>query len=300
LSNADLERMVDTSDEWIRQRTGIVERRIAEDERTSTLAIAAAKDALSKTALSPEQIELIIVATTTPDSAFPAVAALVKEAIGARSAAAFDLEAACSGFVYALVVAGQFLETGVYRHALVIGAEVMSGLVDWTDRNTCVLFGDGAGAVVLGSTRREVGVLGFVLGADGSGKDILYVPPAKNGSKALIQMDGREVYKFACRIMTKATKQAAKRGGISVADISLLIPHQANYRIIETVAKNLNLNPGQVFVNLDRYGNTSAASIHIALAEAAEQGRLKPGDNVVLVGFGAGLTWGAAVVKWSK
>ncbi len=311
LTNDDLAQRVDTSDEWIRTRTGIAARRIADArESTATLAIRAARHALSVAGLAPAKLDLIIVATATPEYTFPSTACLVQDALGAAHAAAFDLSAGCSGFVYALGLAAQTIQAGAQRNVLVIGAETLSRIVDWKDRSTCVLFGDGAGAVVLQATEGEGGVLASVLGADGSGGDLLILPgggsrkPASSTSYAngehFIHMDGREVYRFATRIMARAAREALSAAGLRLADVALFIPHQANIRIIQSAARELNLPPERVYVNLQRYGNTSAASIPIAICEAVEEGRLQPGDNVVLVGFGAGLTWGAVVVRWGR
>jgi 3-oxoacyl-[acyl-carrier-protein] synthase-3 len=310
LTNDDLSRMVDTSDEWIRARTGVRERHIAsEQETTASMSIAAAREALRVADADPAKIDLIIVGTVTPEHAFPATACLVQDALGARQSAAFDLSAGCSGFVYALGMASHAIEAGAYQTALVIGAETLSRIVDWTDRRTCVLFGDGAGAVVLQASKHPGGVLSSVLGADGSGGDWLMLPgggsrfpptleSVANGMHYL-QMDGRRVYRFATKVMVRATHQALGKAGLSPHDLSLLIPHQANQRIIDSAAKGLKLEDSKVFVNLDRYGNTSSASIPIALCDALEAGRVKRDDTLVLVGFGAGLTWAAATVRWS-
>jgi 3-oxoacyl-[acyl-carrier-protein] synthase-3 len=310
LTNDDLSRMVDTSDEWIRTRTGVRERHIAsEQETTASMSIAAAREALRVADADPAKIDLIIVGTITPEYAFPATACLVQDALGARQAAAFDLSAGCSSFVYALGIASHAIEAGAYQMALIIGAETLSRIVDWTDRRTCVLFGDGAGAVVLQASKHPGGVLSSVLGADGSGGDLLILPGGGsrfpptpesviNGMHYL-HMDGRRVYRFAAKIMVRATQQALGRAGLSPQDLSLLIPHQANQRIIDSAAKGLKLEDSKVFVNLDRYGNTSSASIPIALCEAVEAGHVKRDDTLVLVGFGAGLTWAAATVRWS-
>jgi 3-oxoacyl-[acyl-carrier-protein] synthase-3 len=311
LTNDDLSRMVDTSDEWIRTRTGIRERHLAEDgETTSSMAVQAGQQALEVAGLSPTQLDLIVVATVTPDYLFPATACLVQDTLGATGAVAFDLSAGCSGFVYGLSVAAHLLSAGVYQTALVIGAETLSRITDWTDRDTCVLFGDGAGAVVLQAGESEGGVLATVLGADGSGGDLLRVPaggsrmPASHRTVAerlhFIQMKGREVFRFAVQAIPAATREVLEEAGLSLADVDLLIPHQANQRIIKAAARALGVPPEGVYSNLERYGNTSAASIPIALSEAAEGGRIQPGDLVVCVGFGAGLTWGAAAIRWTR
>ena len=309
LTNDDLAKMVDTSDDWIRARTGIVERRIADPrETTSTMSIKAAQAALQVADVAPERLDLIIVTTATPDYLFPATACLVQDALGARRAGAFDLLAGCSGFVYGLGVGSQLIISGAYENVLVIGAETLSRIMDWTDRNTCVLFGDGAGALLLQASDAPGGVLSFTLGADGSGGDLLILPgggsrhPASAETVAqglhYARMNGREVFRFATRIMGRAAKEAIKAAGLEIDDIDLFIPHQANMRIIQSAAKHLRLPMDKVFVNLDRYGNTSCASIPIAFCEAIEEERIKPGDHLVLVSFGAGLTWAAAVVQW--
>ena len=311
LTNEDLSRMVDTSDEWIRTRTGIRERRLADEgETTASMAIRAARRALEVAGLGPAQVELIVVATVTPDHLFPATACLVQDALGARRAVAFDLSAGCSGFVYGLSVAAHLLEAGAYRTALVIGAETLSRITDWSDRATCVLFGDGAGAVVLQAGEEEGGVLASVLGADGSGGDLLRLPaggsrmPASHRTVSeglhFLEMKGREVFRFAVKTLPAITREVLERAGQTLEEVSLLIPHQANQRIIEAAGRALGIAPERVYTNLEWYGNTSAASIPIALSEAAEQGRIQPGDLVVLAGFGAGLTWGAIALRWSR
>lgn len=309
LTNHDIAQRVDTDDEWIVARTGIRERRIAaEDESTATLALEAARAALETADLNPADLDLIIVASASPEHIFPATACLVQDALGATEAGAFDLSAACSGWIYGVSLAAQAIETGSIDHALVIGAETLSRITNWDDRTTCILFGDGAGAVVLGPSDRPGGVLSFVLGADGSGGETLSVPaggsrmPAspETVSRGLhtIHMDGRKVFRFATRVMRQASIDAVEKAGLTMEDIALLIPHQANSRIIETAARGLKLPLEQVVVNLDRYGNTSSASVPIALCEAVEAGRVQPDDYLVFVGFGAGLTWAAAVVQW--
>ncbi len=310
LTNADLTQMVDTSDEWIRTRTGICERRIVADgETTFSLSLQAARQALDVAGIKPSQLELIIIATVTPEHAFPATACLVQDSLGADRAAAFDLSAGCTGFVYGLSVAANLIAGGAYENALVIGAETLSRITDWDDRNTCVLFGDGAGAVILQAGDDESGVLSSVLGADGSGGDLLKLPaggsrePATHRTVAegrhYLQMRGREVFRFAVRTMPSATRKALELAGLQVADLDLLIPHQANQRIIESSARALKLEPEMVFSDLEWYGNTSSASIPIALCDAVEQGLIQRDDIVVCVGFGAGLTWGAAAIRWS-
>ncbi len=310
LTNADLEKMVETSDEWIRERTGIVERRIArEGEYPADLATSAALQALQMANLSPADLELVICATSSPEHLFPATACLVQDRIGAVKAGAFDLSAACSGFIYAVQMAAQSIRTGALKNALVIGTENLSRFVNWNDRNTCILFGDGAGAFVLQASERPGGVLSAVLRSDGSGANLLSVPaggsrfPASNetvhSGQHFIHMDGREVFRFATRVMAQSTREALQVAGLKVEDIHLIIPHQANYRIIEAAARGLKLPLEKFMVNVNRYGNTSTASIPIAVCEAVQDGRLNPGDKIVLVGFGAGLTWGALAAEWT-
>ncbi|RME48975.1 MAG: ketoacyl-ACP synthase III [Chloroflexi bacterium] len=310
VTNEDLARIVDTSDEWIRTRTGITERRIAEKtEATSDMAIKAARAALEVANFDPAQLDLIIVSTCTPDHPLPSTACLVQTALGASQAAAFDLNAACSGFIYGLNVATSMIRGGGYDNILLIGAEMLTRWLDWEDRATCVLFGDGAGAFLLQASDQPGGIMSFALGADGSGADLLIVPgggtrnppswdSTRNGMCTL-KMEGREVFRFATRVMGRVAKEAVERAGLEIDDIELFIPHQANLRIIKRAARYLDLPMERVFVNVNRYGNTSSASVPIAVCEAVDEGRLRPGDHVVLVGFGAGLTWGAAVVQWA-
>ncbi len=308
LTNSDLEKMVDTSDEWISTRTGIKERRIAgASTGTSHFAAQAAQAALTRAGVSPSELDLIIVATVTPDMPFPSTACLVQSLIGAPQAGAFDVSAGCSGFVYALDIAARSIEAGAYEKVLVIGADLLSRITDFTDRSTCVLFGDAAGAAVLGPVEKG-GVLSTYLGADGNGGRHLMVedgePVPESDSTILgtgryIRMEGREVFKFAVRIMPEAALEALKRAGRSADEVDLFIPHQANVRIIDAAAKRLEIDADRVFVNVHKYGNTSAASIPLALDEAIAEGRIEQGDLIVLVGFGAGLTWGAAAIEWS-
>ncbi len=311
LTNDDLAQMVDTNDEWIRTRTGIRERHVAgPEESTATLATQAALQALETAGVRPTEVDLIIVATSSPEyNNFPATACVVQDAIGASRAGAFDLAAACSGFIFAVNMAAQAIRSGALETVLVIGAETLSRIVDWQDRNTCVLFGDGAGAFVLQASEEPGGVLGGVMRADGSGAETLYIPaggsrlPPSEETFAqrlhFVKMNGREVFRFATRVMADATREAAAAAGWEIESLDLIIPHQANVRIIESAAKRLKLPLERFVVNLDRYGNTSTASIPIAAFEAAQEGRLRPGDKVVMVGFGGGLTWGAIAVQWS-
>lgn len=310
LTNDDLARRVDTNDKWIRERTGIRERRIAgENEFPSTLAVNASIKALDIANLRPTDLDLIICSTSSPEFIFPATACLIQDQLGATKAGAFDLLAACTGFIYATNMAAQAIRSGAIRSALVIGAETLSRFVDWRDRNTCILFGDGAGAFVLQASDRPGGVLSAVMHSDGSGGDLLSIPgggsryPANEGTvhdrKHYIHMDGREVYRFATRVMGQAAKEALEIAGLTTQDVQWIIPHQANYRIIETAARYLKLPLERFVINVDRYGNTSTASIPIATVEALERGLIKAGDKIVLVGFGGGLTWGALAAEWT-
>src|SRR2546423_12092050 len=309
LTNTDLEKRVDTSDEWITSRTGIKERRICADgEFTSDLAAKAALRAMEKAKITADKIDLIIVATITPDMLFPSTACLVQHKIGARRAAAFDLEAACSGFIYALEIAQQFIMSRTYDTILVIGAEKLSSIVNWEDRNTCVLFGDGAGAAILQNRPNSHGLLTAVIGADGDKADLLFMPgggsrcPATAESVSsrqhFLRMEGKETFKNAVQAMQTAAEEALRRCEIDISRIKCIIPHQANRRIIDAVGERLGAKPEQLFVNLHRYGNTSAASVAIALDEAVQSGAVKSGDLILLIVFGAGLTWGAAVIEW--
>ncbi|CAN5889832.1 beta-ketoacyl-ACP synthase III [soil metagenome] len=308
LTNADLERMVETSDEWIVSRTGIRERRVVgPNDTTTSLSVAAARQALEKARLTADDLDLIIVATCTPDQFLVSEACLVQGELGGQ-AAAFDLGAACSGFVYALSTASQFIQSGAYRRVMVIGADTLTRFVDYSDRSTCILFGDGAGAFVLEASTEPRGLLSTVLGADGGGYKHLYIPgwgafvPESAGIfpeyRPYLQMNGREVFRFAVTVMGDAAVEAVEKAGLGFDDIDMLIPHQANLRIIDAAARRLNLSMDKVWVNLDRYGNTSAASIPIAMVEAEQAGKLGEGDNLVLVAFGGGLAWAASVVRW--
>jgi 3-oxoacyl-[acyl-carrier-protein] synthase-3 len=310
LTNADLERMVDTSDEWIVSRSGIKERHIAAPHETaSTLSINASRQALARAGIEGKDLDLIIVATVSYDYPFPSTANLVQHALGARCGA-FDMQAACTGFLYALSVAHQFIAAGSAQHVLVVGVEVLSRVMDYTDRTTCVLFGDGAGAVVLSASDEPGGLLGFTLGSDGEKPELLWIPVGGSAKRIdendlregrqYLQMKGAEVFKFATRIMGTAMEEALANAGMTTDEMDLFIPHQANLRIIEAASKRLNLPPEKVFVNIERYGNTSAAAVPIALCEAVEEGRVFRGAHLGMVAFGAGLTWAAAVVKWTQ
>ena len=310
LNNDDISKLVDTSDEWIRTRTGISRRHLAGPrETTSRMAIEAARAALQSADEDPHRLDLIIVGTATPDYLLASTACQVQDALGAVHAGAFDVSAGCSGFVYALTIGQQAIESGECELVLVIGADTLSRTVDWQDRATCVLFGDGAGAVLLRAAHGNGGVLATVLGADGSGREMLFIPaggsaipPAadtyQNGLHFL-KMNGNEVYRFATRILADVSEQAVKKAGLKMSDIDLIIPHQANARIIESAAKRLKVPMERFVVDLQEYGNTSAASIPIALCDAIATGRIHPGQNLLFVGFGAGLTWAAAVIHWS-
>jgi 3-oxoacyl-[acyl-carrier-protein] synthase-3 len=294
LTNADLEKMVDTSDEWIRTRTGIEERRIADDDTdTSDLAYEAAKNAIAHANIPAEEIGMIIVATVTPDRPFPSVATVLQERLGAVNAAAMDVSAACAGFMYGMITAKQFIESGSYKYILVVGVEKLSKITDWEDRNTAVLFGDGAGAVILGPVSEGRGILSFDLGADGSGGKHLY-------QEDYIVMNGREVFKFAVRQMGESSVKVLEKAGLSKADVDLLVPHQANIRIMEASRQRLELPEEKMSKTVHKYGNTSSASIPIALVEELEAGRVKDDDLIVMVGFGGGLTWGAIALRWGR
>ncbi len=311
LTNDDLSKIVDTNDEWIRDRTGIRQRHIVEDESQSsaTLGFEAAFQALRVANLRPSDVDLIICSTSTPEHIFPATACLIQDQLGATRAGAFDLLAACSGFIYALNMGAQAIKSGSAKNVVVVGTETLSRFVDWSDRNTCILFGDGAGAFVLQASDEPGGIYGGVMHSDGSGGDLLTLLGGGSRHPATeltvhtgmhyIHMDGKEVFRFATRVMAQATMDAVAASGWKVEDLSIIIPHQANYRIIDAAARGLKMPIDKFMINLDQYGNTSTASIPIATVEAAQQGRLKKGDKTVFVGFGAGLTWGALAVEWT-
>lgn len=309
MTNFDLEKMVDTSDEWITSRTGIRQRHIAaREETTSSMGAAAARRAIARAGLTPGDIDLVIVGTATPDFQFPATACLIQDALDIRGGA-FDLEAGCTSFMYALALASSLVATGSHQHVLVIGSETLSRILDWSDRATCILFGDGAGAVVVSAGGRGTLVPQFVLGSDGSGAQALCLPaggsrmPAREETVReglhFVRMAGPEVFRFATRVVGEATRQVLDKAGMSSEDIDLFIPHQANTRIIDAAVRRLGISQDRVFINIDRYGNTSSASIPIALTEAEERGLLRTGARVLMVGFGAGLTWAAGVMQWA-
>lgn len=311
LTNADIEKLVDTNDEWITERTGIKERRIcAPEQATSDLALIAAQRALADANVSAEELDMIIVATISADSNTPSTACILQDKLGAKNAAAFDLSAACSGFVYSSAIASQFIETGVYKKVLVVGAETLSKFVNWKDRNTCIIFADGAGAAVFGAVEDGYGMLSFDLGADGSGAETIEIPGGGSRHPAdqetidnhmhCLHMNGKETFRFAVKAMGSTVVKSLERAGLTKEDIDYLIPHQANIRIIQSAAKRLHLPMEKVFVNIEKYGNASAASIPIALAEAEQEGKLKKGEIIALSGFGAGLTWASCIMKWAK
>jgi 3-oxoacyl-[acyl-carrier-protein] synthase-3 len=310
LTNADLERMVDTSDEWIMTRTGIRERRVAAPEQASSdLAYEAAVEALANSGLDAADLDLIIVGTASPDMLFPATACVLQDRLGARNAGAFDLSAACSSWGYGVAMAHGYIAAEAARHVLVVGAETLSKITDWKDRNTCVLFGDSAGAVVMSPASPGEGFLSFYLGADGAGGSLIILPaggsriPASFESvergQHYLKMNGREVYKFAVRCIPKAIEEAASRAGIALEDVDCFIPHQANIRIIDAAAERLGQPREKFFVNVQRYGNTSSASVPVALYEAVHAGRIKPGDLIIMVAFGGGLTWASCAIRWT-
>jgi 3-oxoacyl-[acyl-carrier-protein] synthase III len=294
VTNADLEKIMDTSDEWIRSRTGIEERRIADDNtKTSDMGLAAAQKAIEDAGITPEDIDLILVATVTPDQPFPSVACMLQERLGAKKAAAMDVSAACAGFMYGIITGKQFVESGAYKYVLVVGVEKLSKITDWNDRNTAVLFGDGAGAVIVGEVSEGRGVLSFELGADGTGSKHLY-------QDEYIIMNGREVFKFAVRQMGESCVHVLEKAGLTKDDVDFLIPHQANIRIMEASRQRLELPVEKMSKTVHKYGNTSSASIPISLVEEIEAGKIKDDDLIVMVGFGGGLTWGAIAIRWGK
>ncbi|QOR67561.1 ketoacyl-ACP synthase III [Cytobacillus suaedae] len=294
ITNFDLEKKMDTTDEWIRTRTGIEERHIAHDDiKTSDMAYEAALKALDSAGMTGEELDMILVATVTPDRPFPSVACTLQEKLGAKKAAAMDISAACAGFMYGIVTGKQFIETGVYKNILVVGVEKLSKITDWNDRNTAVLFGDGAGAVIIGPVSEGKGILSFELGADGTGTKHLY-------QDEYIIMNGREVFKFAVRQMGDSCINVLEKAGLTKEDVDFLIPHQANIRIMEAARQRLELPIEKMSKTIHKYGNTSAASIPISLVEELEAGKIKDGDLIVMVGFGGGLTWGAIAIRWGK
>ena len=302
LANRDLESLVDTTDEWIFTRTGIRQRHVAADEeKTSDLALHASRKALDAAGIAPADLDLIIVATTTPDMVFPSTACILQTKLGAKNCPAFDVQAVCSGFIYGLATADQYMRSGQYRNALVVGAEIYSRILDWSDRSTCVLFGDGAGAVVLKRSAAP-GILSSHLHADGSYANMLSVPGTVCGGKItgrpLLQMDGGGVFKFAVKVLDDVVEEALSANRMQKSDIDWLIPHQANIRIIQATAKKLGMSMEKVVLTVDRHANTSAASIPLALDEAARDGRIRPGQHILLEGVGGGFTWGAVMVKW--
>nr|WP_247739073.1 beta-ketoacyl-ACP synthase III [Bacillus sp. 165] len=294
VTNKDLEKIVDTNDEWIRTRTGIEERRIASDDiDTSHMAIEAAKRAIEDAGIHPEQIDLILVATVTPDRAFPTVSCMLQEKIGAKNAAAMDISAACAGFMYGIITGSQFIQTEAYKYVLVVASDKLSKITDWSDRNTAVLFGDGAGAAVMGPVSEDKGILSFELGADGTGGMHLY-------KDEYVIMNGREVFKFAVRQMGDSCMRVLEKAGLTKEEVDFLVPHQANIRIMESSRQRLELPEDKMSTTIKKFGNTSASSIPIALVEERKNGRINDGDVVIMVGFGGGLTWGAVALRWGK
>ncbi len=310
VTNDDLALLVDTSDEWIRERSGISERRIVSDgQANSDLSVKAIENAFQGGDFRPEELDLIIVATVTPDMMFPSTACIVQDKIGARNAWSFDLSGACSGFLYAMATGAQFVQTGMYKKVLVVGTDVMSSILNFEDRSTCVLFGDGAGAILLEPTEDEdVGIIDFLLHSDGAGGKFLYMPaggslhPASHETidkkMHYVHQDGRNVFKYAVKLITQVSRDILERNGYTADDVNLLIPHQANLRIIQSSLERLGLSPDRVVINIDRYANTTAATIPIGLTEAHQQGRIKKGDLLLLASFGAGFTWGSVLLRW--
>ncbi len=312
LANSDLEAMVDTTDEWIIKRTGISERRVLQDGTPIySMAVEAAKRALTDSGISPEEIDLILVTTSTPDYLTPNTSCIIQKETGTVNAAAFDLVAACSGFIYGMTVAQQFIQTGYYKHVLLVSNEGMTRAIDWEDRKNCVLFGDGAGAVVLGKVDKGYGILSTYIGSDGTAGEAitipcLYMPDEELAkrenlkNKISIWQDGQEIFKFAIKIMPMATEKVIENTGVKLEDVSYIIPHQANMRIIESAAKRLGVALEKIYTTIKKFGNMSSASIPVAMADAYSRKCLKKGDNLVIVGFGGGLTWGSALIRWSK
>jgi 3-oxoacyl-[acyl-carrier-protein] synthase III len=304
VTNDDLKQYVDTTDEWIRERTGIRERRMAsKEEALSDIALPACRDALAQAGVEGKDIDLLIVATVTPDMSFPSTGAILADQLGAVDAAAYDLSAGCTGFMYALAQAYGMLAGGLAKRALVVGGDLLSRILDWDDRSTLVLFGDGAGAVVIEAVP-ERGFLGFELGADGAGGRSLWLPGSGSRifdeSERFVKMNGREVFKFATRILVQSAQDVMRQCGVTIDDVDVYVPHQANMRIIDHATKKLGVPSEKVVINVDRFGNTSSGSIPLALADAAQDGRLKPGKLVLMTGMGAGLTWGSALIRWTK
>jgi len=311
LSNQELEKMVDTSDEWIVERTGIRERRIVgPEEKNSDLSVAAARRALQDAQIDPLQLDLVIVATATPDMPFPSTACIVQAQLGAKNAAAFDLAAGCTGFVYAMSVAEKFLNSPEFNHILIVGCDIVSSVIDYTDRNTCILFGDGAGAMVLGKSEGECGILSTCIGADGTGAGLLYMPAGGSALPATqetvekrlhyLRMNGNEIFKFATKIVAQTTEELLSKAGLTYDDIDLFVPHQANLRIIQSAMRRMKLPPEKVAINLDLCGNISAGSIPLALAQYNEKHPLRSGANILMVAFGTGLTYGGAILRWGR
>ena len=312
MTNSDLEKMVNTSDDWIIKRTGISERRIlSQDTPVYTMAVKAAKNAIKDSGISPEEIDLILVSTSTPDYLTPTTSCIIQKETGTINAASFDIVAACSGFIYGMTIAQQFIETGYAKHVLLVSSEGMSRAVDWEDRNNCVLFGDGAGAVVLGKVEEGYGILSTYIGSDGTQGDLITIPclsmsdedkqrREKLKNKVSIWQNGQEVFKFAIKIMPMATEKVIENTDVKLENIKYIIPHQANMRIIESAAKRLGVALEKVYTTIRKFGNMSSASIPVAMADAYSNKCLKKGDNLVLVGFGGGLTWGSALIRWSK
>ena len=309
LTNADLEKMVDTTDEWIRTRTGVERRHVAsEDQTTSDLCVEAAKKAMESANVTPDDIDLIIVGTTSPDLIFPNIATIIQDRMGIHGCPAFSIEAACTGFIYALSTADKFVRAGEAKCALIIGAEIITKLIDWSDRSTCVLFGDGAGAAVVSAEESDSGIISTYIKSDGSYKELLwikvgsaahpYTPDTPNDGMDKILMNGADIFKIAVKKMGDSAKHALEQANVTSDDIALVIPHQANIRIIEALAKRIKIDMSKVFLNIEKYGNTSAASVPLALDEANRKGLIKEGDNILMVAFGGGLIWGSTLIKW--